>query len=79
MKKLKEILQAFIKELLKAMTITTIAIAFMLPVSVVICGSQDVCTSNTIERYQNDRYNDRDFMNGLTKKLDSLVITFSDK
>tara|TARA_R100000781_G_scaffold101637_1_gene65161 strand:- start:43 stop:282 length:240 start_codon:yes stop_codon:yes gene_type:complete len=79
MEKLKEISQAFIKELLKAITITMVAITFMLPVSVVVCGSQDICTSNTIERYENDRYNDRDLMHELTKKLDSLVIAFVSK
>ena len=63
---------------LKGIALPILAIVIAIPASVVVCGSLDECTNNSIERYENNTYTGHTpFMDELTKKMDSAVTIIS--
>jgi|TARA_R110002124_G_scaffold192526_1_gene359656 hypothetical protein len=67
-----------LKEFSKVIALPIIAITIAIPASVLVCGSLDECTNNSIERYENDTYTGHTpLMDELTKKMDSAVAIIS--
>ena len=63
---------------LKGIALPILAIVIAIPASVVVCGSLDECTNNSIERYENNTYTGHTpLMDELTKKMDSAVTIIS--